>query len=107
MRRAPFFDEFEHEGCCADLQRRGDFAHVGVADDAVKPAVLGRVRVRLIARVDDRAPVHGIDGDQHAEEVGALRDLKNPGLRLTVFAFQPHLARAGEDLAGDEEWHDP
>ena len=39
LRRFARFDEFEHQRGRADFQRRGDLAHVGVADDDVKPPV--------------------------------------------------------------------
>src|SRR5205823_9827609 len=48
------FDHAQHEIRRADLQKRRVLAHVGVADDHVETAVSLRVRVWLIARVDDR-----------------------------------------------------
>src|SRR5207302_5282089 len=48
-------DHFQHQVCAADLEQRGHLGHVRVADDDVQSTVTLRVRVRLVAGVDDGA----------------------------------------------------
>ena len=92
-------DHREHDRGRADLEERRDLAQVRVADDHVQPAVLLRIGVRLVARVDDRALQRGLEPDLLFEEVGALADLVVARVGAVLGA---DLARAGEDLAGDE-----
>ena len=68
-------DHREHDRGGADLQVRRDLAQVRVADDHVQAPVLLRVRVRLVARVDERALQRGLEPDLFLEEVGAGADL--------------------------------
>ena len=58
------------------LRKVDDLRQVGVADDDVQPAVLLRVGVRLVARVDDRALQRGLEPDLLLEEVGPLGELE-------------------------------
>ena len=93
------FDHREHDRGRADLQERRDLAQVRVADDHVQPAVLLRIGVRLVARVDDRALQRRLEPDLLLEEVGALADLEVDGFGAVLGA---DLARAGEHLPRDE-----
>ena len=68
----------------------------------MEAAEAGRVGVRLVAGVNQRAAVHRVDADQLGEEIGALGNLE--AARATVvLAFPADLARAGVELARDEE----
>ena len=60
--------------------------------------------MRLVAGVYERTLVHRIDAHEHAEEVGALRNLKHSRLPGRAFPFDPELARAGENLPCDQKW---
>ena len=84
----------------AELQVGGDLRHVGVADDDVQAAVLLRVGVRLVPGVDDRPLERGLQAHLDLEEVGPLADLEALAARVLADA---DLARAGDDLPGDEE----
>src|SRR5215475_10475543 len=83
----------------ADLQQGGCLAHVRVADDHVKPPVALRVRVRLVPCVDDRPGSGGGRGHTLPDVLRPLAHAvdRSPG-RLQ------HLARAADELPGDEEW---
>ena len=107
QRHEIFLDQLEDQCGGADLQRRGDLAHVGIADDDVKPPVKADVRVRLIPGIDDGAAIHRVDGTKDAEKIRTLRNLKDPLLALRILAFDAHLARAGVNLARDQKRHDP
>ena len=69
----------------------------------MEPAVATGVGVRLIAGVDKRPAVHGVDAYEHAEEIGALRNLINAQLADRTFGFDAHFAGPRKDLARDEE----
>jgi len=43
------------------FHRCGPPAHVGIAEDHMKPAVAARVHMRLIARVDQGTTIHRVD----------------------------------------------
>src|SRR5436309_14369126 len=62
--------------------------------------------MRLIARVDQRTAIHRVDAYHHAEKIGALRNLIDSRIPLAAFAFNPHFARAGENLASDKKRQD-
>ncbi len=82
----------------ADLEHRRRLAHVRVADDDVQPPVPLGVRVRLVPGVDDRPGPGGGAGDALPDVVGALGQAEHRAAR----GLQ-HLARADDELAGDEE----
>jgi hypothetical protein len=86
----------------APLQVDRVFGQVGVAHDHVEAPVLLAIRVRLVARVDDRPLHHRIERDLGLEEVGALRDLV---LARVPAVLRPHLARAAVHLPRHEERH--
>ena len=96
-------DQLEDERGGADLERSRDLAHVGIANDDVEAAVPGDIGVGLVAGIDDRAPVHRVDGDEHAEEIRALRNLEEARLAGSPLPFPAHLAGARIYLARDEE----
>ncbi len=102
----PGFDQFEHQRGRAHLQGGGDLAHVRVADDDVETPVTAAVGVRFVARVDERAAVHRVDADDHAEEIRPLRNLVQARLTGDALRLDAHLARARENLARDEEGQD-
>ena len=89
LRRLPLLDQIQHQGRRANLQRRGKLAHVGVADDHVKPPVLFGIRMRFVTGIHQGPAVHRIDGTQHTEEIGSLRDLKHSGLPGGAFPSIP------------------
>ena len=69
-------DHREHDGRRPDLQERRDLGQVGVTDYHVQPAVLLRIGVRFVTRVDDR-PLEGrLEPDLLLEEVGPLTELE-------------------------------
>ena len=100
------FDQFENEGGGADLERGGNFAHVGIAKDHVEAAVPADIGVGLVAGVDDGAAVHCVDGNQDAEKIRALGNLEKAGLAGSLLPFHAHLAGAGVNLPGDEKRDD-
>src|SRR5581483_11688930 len=75
---------------------------IGVADDDVQAAVFAPVGVRLITGIEDGALRRSIDPDALFEEIGPLAELK-PWLDASAGLLDPHLARAGKELACDEE----
>ena len=88
----------QHHGGRADLDERRVLAHVRVADDDVQPAIALGIGVRFVPGVDDRAAARRRRRHPFPDVLGPLRDrVDRPPGRLQ------HLARAGEDLAGDEE----
>jgi hypothetical protein len=100
--RAFVLERLEHERGGADLEPRGELREVGVADDDVETAEARGVGVRLVARINQGPAVHRVDADQLGEEIGALRNLEAAGAAV-VLAFPADLARAGVELARDEE----
>src|SRR5262249_59000021 len=62
--------------------------------------------VRLVAGIDERSAIHGVDADYDAEEICALRNLIKARLTRRAFAFHAHFAGAGENLAGNQKRHD-
>ena len=85
-----------------DLEVVRHLRHVGVAHDHVEAPVLLGIGVRLVPGVDDGAGVHRLQADLGLEEVGPLGDLV---LGVLEVVLRPDLARAGEDLARDQERH--
>ena len=69
-------DHREDDRRGADLQVRRHLAEVRVADDDVEAAVLLRIAVRFVARVDDGSLERGLQPDLFLEEVGALAQLE-------------------------------
>src|SRR5256885_1561296 len=69
----------------------------------MEPAITACIHMRLIARVDQGAPIHRIDAHNYAEEISALRDLIDAGLALGTLSFDAHLARPRENLASYEK----
>src|SRR4051812_26307878 len=65
-----------------------------------------RVRMRLVARIDNRPPLHRIDTLQFAEEIAPLRYLKG-GRDKSIFRFHRELSRPGNDLARDQKRLNP
>ncbi len=96
-------DHREHERRRADLEVRRHLGQVGVADDDVEPSVLLRIRVRLVAGVDDGPLERGLESDLDLEVVGTLADLE--AVRPAVLA-QAYPAGPGHDLPRDEEWRE-
>ncbi len=94
----PVLDHVEDEGGGAHLEVRGDLGHVRIAHDDVKATVLLRVRVRLVARVDDGARGGGGPRDLLADVLGPLREAV-----VEAAGGLEYLARPREDLPGDEE----
>jgi hypothetical protein len=95
----PRLDRGEDERRRADLEQRRNVHAVRVADDDVQAPPTGGVGVRLVPRVDDRPPQGGLEADLGLHVVRALGDLE---ARLLAALPEPHPARSGEDLAGDE-----
>src|SRR3954451_23526242 len=91
----PLLDHREDEARRADLEVRRHLAHVGVADDDVQPPVALRVRVRLIAGVDDRPFQRRLKTDLDFKEVGPPRDLEPV---LAAVLTDADAAGAGDDL---------
>src|SRR5437660_296855 len=71
----------------------------------MKPAIKPAVSVRLVTRIDDGPPLHGIDALQGEEKIAALADLKSR-LEEPVFLFPPKFTGAAHDLARHEESFD-
>src|ERR1700751_4051615 len=65
--------------------------------------IFSRISMRLIARVHDGSPVHGVDAHQYAEKIGPLRDLKHSGLTGRSLSLNPEFARSRKDLAGNQK----
>ena len=92
------FEHAQHDRRRADLEEGRVLAHVRVADDHVQPAEALGVGVRLVARVDDRPGPGGRARHAFPDVLGPLAHaVHRAACRLQ------HLARAGVDLAGDEE----
>ncbi len=72
----------------------------GVTDDDVQPAILRRIGVWLVPRVDDRAFQRRLEPDLFLEEVTPLRDLVVDG---GPSVLRPYLAGPREDLPSDQE----
>src|SRR3954451_19856366 len=96
----PRLDHREDERGGADLEVRGYLGEVGVADDDVQAAVLGRIRVRLVPGVDDRPLQRRLQADLDLEVVGPLAELE--AVVATVLA-DADATGPGEDLPTDEE----
>ncbi len=96
----PVLDHRQHQRGRADLEVRRHLGEVGVAEDDVQPAVLLRVGVRLVARVDDRPLQRGLQPDLDLEVVGALADLEPV---LAPVLADPDAAGAADHLSGHEE----
>jgi hypothetical protein len=94
----PGLDHLQHQVRRPHLEQRRHLAHVRVADDHVQAAVALGVGVRLVARVDDRPRPGGGAGDALPDVLGALAQAVDGAAR----GLQ-HLARAADELAGDEE----
>src|SRR5262249_7803986 len=60
--------------------------------------------MRLVACVDQKAPIHRIDAHNNAEKIRALRDLIDAGLALCALGFDAHFAGTRKDLASNEKW---
>ena len=84
------------------LRKVATSRHVGVADDDVQPPVLLGVGVGLVAGVDDRPLQRGLEADLLLEEVGPLADSWYGTSSAPSPALAADLARAAEQLAGDE-----
>ncbi len=78
----PVLDHVDHQRGGAQFQERGVLRQVRVADDDVQPAVLVRVGVRFVPRVDDAALERGLQPDLDLDVVGALRELESGLLAL-------------------------
>src|SRR6266404_9470758 len=94
----------ENERSRPDLHRRSPLAHVRVAEDNVKTAITTGIGVRLVARVHDRPTIHRVDADEHAEEIGALRNLIDARLTGGALGFDAHFAGAGKNLPCNQKW---
>ena len=92
------FEEAEQEVGCPDLEHRRSFRHRGVTGDDVQATVKLRVGVRLVTGVDDGARARRGARDRLPYVVGTLRETETG-----LIANCQQLARAGEDLAGDEK----
>ena len=93
-------DGGEYQRCRAELHKHLDFGQIGVADDHMQAAILGRVSMRLVPRVDDRPLQRRFEANLFFEEVGTLGELE-VDRRPTVLGTD--LARPGEGLTSDEE----
>jgi hypothetical protein len=94
----PGLDHLQHQVRRPHLEQGRHLAHVRVADDDVQAAVALGVGVRLVAGVDDRTRAGGGAGDALPDVLGALAQAVDGAAR----GLQ-HLARAADELAGDEE----
>ena len=103
VRQELILDHLQHDRRGPDLQERRDLAHVRVADDHVEPAILVRVGVRLVARVDDRPLERGLQADLRLEEVRTLRQLIRRPASLVPCGFRSDLAGTRVHLSGHEE----
>src|SRR6266853_4993804 len=75
-RQLALLEEREHGGGRADLQRVGERAHVGIADEQMEPPIFAVIGQRLVTRVDDGAvELHPLLDVVH-DVVGALTELK-------------------------------
>ena len=92
------FEHAQQDRRRPDLEERRVLAHVRVADDHVQAAEPLGVGVRLVAGVDDRPGPRRRARDAFPDVLGPLRDAVHRAAR----GLQ-HLARAGVDLARDEE----
>ena len=99
-RDEPLLDHRQHQGGGADLEVRRHLGEVGVADDHVQPAVLLRVRVRLVAGVDDRSLQRGLEAHLDLEVVGPLAELEAVVAAVLADADPPG---AADDLTAHEE----
>jgi hypothetical protein len=97
-RRAVLFEHAQDDRGRAHLEERRVLAHVRVADDHVQSTEPLGIRVRFVARVDDRTRSRRRARHAFPDVLGALRDAvhRTPG-RLQ------HLARARVHLPADEE----
>ena len=66
----------------SETQEGRDIEHVAVSADHVQSAELSRIRMRLVARVDDRAVEGSLQSDFILDEVGALGHLEAGNLAL-------------------------
>lgn len=82
----------------ADLEQHGRLGHVRVTDDDVEAAVPLRVGVRFVPGVDDRPGAGGRGADALPDVLGTLADAVDGSARRLE-----HLARAADELPGDEE----
>ncbi len=104
------FQQREHAGRRADLQRGGKRAHVRIADEQVQTPVFTVVREGFVARVDDGAvELHPLV-DVVDDVVGALADLEvHRRVRARHLEIKrqrvrlPDPARAGENLPRGQE----
>jgi len=97
-------DQVQHQRGRAHLQVRGRLGEVRVTDDHVQAAVLVRVRVRLVAGVDDAALQRGLEPDLDLDVVGTLGQLE-PGFLTGGADADP--AGTADDLPRREERRQP
>src|SRR5207244_8136300 len=90
----------EDESGSAHLEVRGDLGHVRIAHDDVKATVLLRVRVRLVARVDDGARGGGGPRDLLADVLGPLRETVVEAAGGLEYLARPREARPGDEEGG-------
>src|SRR5262249_27211069 len=96
-------NEIQDQSGGPNFHRCGPFAHIGIAKNHVKATITAGVHMRLIARVDQWATIHGIDAHDHAEKISALRNLIDSWVTLAALAFDRQYARDGENLASDKK----
>src|SRR5204862_6817744 len=62
--------------------------------------------MRLVTRIDQRAPIHRVDAHDNTEKISTLRDLINAQFALPAFYVHTHFARLRENLSRDEKRQD-
>ena len=74
------FQQGEGAGGRAELERRGEGAHIRIADQEVQPPVTAEVGERFVPRIDDRAiELHPLI-DVVDDVIGALGELERDGV---------------------------
>ena len=103
LRRFSLLDQVEHDRGRPDFQGCCPLAHVRITDDDMEASIPAWIGVRLVARIDERPLVHGVDAHQRLEKIGPLRNLKCARLRPGAFRFDPELSRARKNLTRNQE----
>ena len=94
------FQQMQYDVQSPHLKIGRQLRHVGVARNHMQPPKPGRIRMRFVTRVDDRALDHRIEVQQTFKKVRALRDLI---FRWSGLIFRPDFSRPGKDRPGDEK----
>ena len=90
----------QHDVQSPHLEIGRQLRHVGVARNHMESPEPRRIRMRFVARVDNRPLYHRIEVQQTFKKVRALRNLI---FRWSGLIFRPDFSRPGKDRPGDEK----